>query len=500
MLYLSVADLNRLPSEGWSRELVLTSFEEDNSPVLANKNKIDIHVTDQILVFYSLENKLFLETFDMNFQSLSKEEIYKHDKLIDGIHVNLDDGYQIIIDHADTYTFIDSKDLKTYETKASYKLKHKKFKLDLGILQKDGQDLLLLDDNSSRKLDTLGAISTNAYTLSKQAHGYILIYVTLVDGQMSLVKSSYDNRYVLLEHDVLDKLKIQEMRYDITGLDADVYGEKLNVMVNQVDQKEGIFFLQVLGFDKDKKTYDKQFTGFRQAQVVPGFNQALFTVRGSQMLERVGKHYKDTHNIVKARFDDKSYDLLTRTKHVPLSYRQLVLYEDEYLIWTEKIKDKYLVYYATDNKSLVEKSQVLSLEKVFRGLENMIDSFATLFFFLVIVGIFTFFIVMTPVLPFYLFKYSLVEKYSKFFRIGVLVLHNLVIYKVHEFLSSNIVQPELLKSLMLPLMLLANIYCLYAHIYSKNIGKKGFVVDYFAFLLPYMFIYSTLVAPFLTVI
>lgn len=497
-------DINRLPTDGWSKEIELFEIDRENDGLEYNKDSVEfLQYNDSLISFYSKSEVLKFKRYDMSFNLVDEGDLLTAEEDIKNIHASIEgENITIILENdrkVDFYTI--SNDLSLISEENTYQLETNIFNITNGsVITRDGNGLNVLSGQNNITLELEGDYYNVKSSFKKMNDEMRLTYLSLVDGVPTVVLSIYDDNGENKEHIILSNLISADKRLELSNLTSFEGEDAITVMVNVTDKKSGFLYLNYFKYSLDSREilHSDVFENLRGVKNTVNQGEIICTVSGKYIPDRVEQRYLKSQNLVIVNFEEKYNELLTRTMITPIKHTYFSNEGNNYLVWSESYDGIVRVYYSTDSLDNISYSQKYDKNKFKLALFEMFDMAAVTIFMMVAISVIVFLIVMLPVSPFYFGNISFVERNSKIFLGFMIVLHNIIIIISHNSLSSKVEFPLFLSELLPILLLLINVIAIYNYgCFKRNKQTDNLITNYFTFFIPYIALYSSVITPYM---
>jgi len=523
LVYLGVVYKNELelPSEEWSRNLLLTEFKVDSiNEVMSNNNIFSLPIldTNTFLTFWFQDNTInYIET-DTKGSIVSKDKLNLNTKSIKKIRGILNN--EIVSLYS-----LENKKLERYDiniqTKEiiSTKLIAQSVK---DFVVKD--DLLIYsDDNNLNFIDITGHLerleNINAQRFEIIKDDNNSLYHIVVAEKTNLGENFINYITYDLSNKDLSKYRLtsiaNSIKLSLNRVDIGIVNNNINILTSVADNRFSVNTLYLfkfsqndpINFSKNKLNISSLKSSLKpDIHILKDERVALTFIASGNIIK--GRD-TETLNLFKYTLDSKGNvskeKLLTKTNSTTLNPYYFSLDNNNYLVSTDINGKSKRILLSSNNTDLIKASKKLTKSEI-------IDLFMATFTSLVPTVFISLISVMNIFVPVILFIFiisvinlRLIENYSKIMFIFILTLHSILKifysnnyilknYEVHNFLPDFLKNPLSLYILLLAATLIS-IYCLKSFLEnSKN--RKHLVKSYSFFAFIDLAIYTFLTTPY----
>ncbi|WP_432406090.1 hypothetical protein [Wukongibacter sp. M2B1] len=511
-----------LPSDNWSRNLLLAEFRVDSiSKVMSNNNIFSLPIDNRnaFLTFWFENNNInYLEITDMGIVNsngtldLNTESVRK----ISGI---LKD------DIVDLY-ILENKELRKYELNAITKeiISHKTIAKQVKDFIVENHLLIYSDDNSFNLIDSSGNLASienikaEKYEIIKDLSNklyHIVLYEKTNIGDKFLNYITYD-----IKNNNLSRYKLTSLgsstKLSLNRVDIGIINDTINILTSVTDNRFSVNTIHLFKFSTNEPSNFLKNTlniGTLTSSLRPN-PQILKNTRNNLTFIASGNIIKgkdtETINLIKYTLDDKNnlidQKLLTKTNSTSLNPYYFTLNNHNYLVSTDINGKGKQILLSSDKNDIINASKKLTGREI-------IDLFMATFTSLIPTTFISLISVMNIFVPIILFIFivsvvnlSLIENYSRNMFIIILLLHSALKVsfstryllnnrEVYNFLPSFLKNPVSLY-LLLAIGTLIALYCLKSFLENSK-HRKHLVKSYSFFAFIDLTIFTFLTIPYI---
>lgn len=494
LVYFQALHLEEIkaPSEGWSREILVKELKvEDIWDAKKTNNIVTLPLNSEnaFLILYTENNRFSYHLVDTEGNILSQDNLALEVGNVEKLQV-IKDGdmiylYSLEDDMLNRYEFNwDTKDIAHSQT-ISKSVRDFVAKESL-LIYLDESSLKIVD--SSNKVSSIEDIDVVQFEATKKGDIY---HIGLVDkkskGSRILKYYTYDTISKEITYHSIDRLPGGSLN-DIGGIDIGVIGNKVNILVSNVNSKRGISTALIVYIYEFSISNVSEITSsklsahgaYPSPYIIGDVKDKLQFIISDEVVK--GRDAKTSnfmlYTIDNGKVEDKK--LLTKTNNISMRPQYFTLGSEKYLQWVD-ISDKNIkVLLSSSNKNIINLSTKLRRDELIDLFMTTLTSLVPIVFLgmvpfvsIVILPFFTMVIVM-------LFKLTWVENnYKKAISIPIIIhlisklnyAKNSVLYneKLYNFSPFFLKKPFALFTILIITTLIA-LYCTYNYL---NHSKQG---------------------------
>ncbi|SKC88848.1 hypothetical protein [Maledivibacter halophilus] len=506
-----------LPSEKWSRDLLLTEFKAESiSEAMANSNISSIPISDEnvFITFWYNNNNI-------NYSIINSQGIIV---LKDNLNFSIESLKKIRGIYRDNIIFLyslENRNLKIYEFdfKANKVLSKKNIADDVKDFIVREDILIYSNNNSLNFVDTSGHketvknINVEKFEIIKDKENplyHIALYEKLnsKDNYLTYLTYNLNNRKINVHKltSIANSVKISLDRVDIGIID-----DKINILASLNDNRFGTNVLHNFTFKKnDVSNFSKNTMSLNGSKPYPQIlkeeRKKLTFIASVNLIK--GKD-TETVNLIKYTIDKKNNitgeKLLTKTNSLSVNPYYFNLSNNDYLVWTDINGRNKSILISSNSNDIIKASKKLRSSEI-------LDLFMATFTSLIPSIFISLISVMNIFMPTILFIFIVsvinlrwVEFYYNRVFIIIFILHSILKifytnrilidnHEVYKFLPIFLKNPISLYFLIGIATLIA-LYCL--KLFLKNSkNRKHLVKTYSFFAFIDIFIYTFLTIPY----
>lgn len=423
-----------LPSEGWSRNVAIKKFKVENHNSTTYEKKYDsIRVHKDIPYYlYIEENKIFLNSFDKDFNPVSEIISFA----IDDSELNQIDFNILSENNIYIYLLDKKKNLASYHFNGEE------------IIQND-----IIIDVSSFKINNNNLYYVKSNDLYKNNE----LFKERISGKFDILED-LKNTYVLFvdkssnSNEINLYSKESDLVYKIYSLPKTPNISIKNIYINVYKEKISTF-IQLSNSNNSETTiksfiFDKYFPGNIEKimdKKIYCYNNSLQPYNNKIIVSDIDNSFGAYPNLYIGNITDESNKRLSISKKIKFNVKYFSIGDFNYIKWDEFDNDSIVSNIASNNKFIIDKSLKIDSRKFIDIILTSLSSYLPLFY-LILIPFTAFFIpVIIFVMIMSMFNLGKLENNVGKTLLSILLVHNLA--KLAFFIRNVILNKDFILSL-----------------------------------------------------
>lgn len=492
----------QLPSEGWSKDEPLFSYEtstEYNS--FFNRQLSYVTLNDELNIIYIDNATIKYKVYSKKLKFIKEGQLMNLTEPADQIYVTAYGNYFEMI-------VVSGELFKCYQFNEALKITQTyELTIDHPNYHISNSHIILKDDDSLQLVSSKGPVllkmPNKPYDIIndvKYNDGYTVYYLSIIDGERIVFKDTYNDLGELSKTTKIAPLLADEMR--LTPIDFQVYqqGNIEAYKINIKDMKFGTTYLNFFRYDmtKNEVIFSQDYNELQDRTALISTHEIIGLFNHEPSAELLGKTYYDFYNVMKYDLETNTLKPLTKTYKGPREYIYLQGDDYDYLIWGELKKGQMTVRISSNDPDYIAASLVLTSERLMDIFYETIDVFMKIPTYIIITGVFILAVTMVIVMPCYMLFVTFFEKhYLKVFGI-LIVLHNISKLIIHSQFTSRIILPDILMTYTIPFIVLTNILGIYSYLVATHHRRfDNPIIAYIPFFITDVLFHTFIFGPFI---